>query len=79
MDEKSLFQMRKDLNLWYKGDKLDYIFKIGVDDAQHIARKRIGRELTIEELERVQKGVEFGLELSWDVVVKAAIDEMIEN
>ena len=55
---------------------MDYIFKIGVDDAQHIARKGIGRELTIEELERVRKGVEFGLELSWDVVLKTAIDEV---
>ena len=58
---------------------MDYIFKIGVDDAQHIARKRIGRELTIEELEKVQKGVEFGLELSWDEVVKTAIDEITED
>jgi len=55
---------------------LDYIFKIGIDDAQHLARQRIGRELSIEELERVRKGVEFGLELSWDVVLKTAIDEV---
>jgi hypothetical protein len=54
---------------------LDYIFKIGIDDAQHIARERIGRELAIEELEQVRKGVEFGLELSCDVVLKTAIDE----
>ena len=71
--------MRKEFNLQWIGDQLDYIFKIGVDDAQHIARKRIGRELTIEELERVKKSVEFGLELSWDVVVKTAIDELIGN
>ena len=56
---------------------MDCIFKIGVDDAQEIALKRIGRELTIEELKQVRKGVEFGLELSWDVVVKTAIDEII--
>lgn len=55
---------------------MDYIFQIGVDDAQNIARQRIGRELSIEELERVRKGVEFGLELSWDVVLKTAIDEV---
>jgi hypothetical protein len=55
---------------------LDYIFQIGVEDAQNIARQRIGRELSIEELERVRKGVEFGLELSWDVVLKTAIDEV---
>ena len=58
---------------------MDYIFKIGVDDAQEIALKRIGRELTIDELKQIRKGVEFGLELSWDVVVKTAIDEIIEN
>ena len=55
---------------------MNYIFKIGVDDAQNIALKRIGRKLTLEELERVKKGVEFGLELSWGVVVKTAIDEV---
>ena len=58
---------------------MDYIFKIGVDDTQYIARKRIGRELTIEELRRVKKAVEFGLELSWDVVVNTAIDEITGN
>lgn len=55
---------------------MDYIFKIGVDDAQEIAVERIGRKLTLDELEQVKKGVEFGLELSWDVVVKTAIDEI---
>ena len=58
---------------------MDYIFKIGVDDVQEIALKRIGRELSIEELKRVKKGVEFGLELSWDVVVKTAIEEVAGN
>lgn len=55
---------------------MDCIFKIGIDDAQNLALQRIGRELTIYELDRVRKGVEFGLELSWDVVLKTAIDEV---
>ena len=58
---------------------MDYIFQIGVEDAQYLAKKRIGRELSIEELQRVKKGVEFGLELCWDDVVKTAIDELYED
>ncbi len=52
------------------------IFKITVDDVQYISRKKIGRNLTIEELEKVQKGVEFGLELSWMEVIEDSIDEL---
>jgi hypothetical protein len=55
------------------------IFCISVKDVQIIALQRIGRRLTLDELEQVRKGVEFGLELSWDVVVKTAIDEVAEN
>jgi hypothetical protein len=55
------------------------IFCISVKDVQIIALQRIGRKLTLDELEQVRKGVEFGLELSWDVVVKTAIDEVAEN
>ena len=52
---------------------MDNIFVIQVDDVQRIAGKKIGRELTIEELEQVQKGVEFGLELSWMEIIEDAI------
>ena len=52
------------------------MFVIRVDDVQRIAGKKIGRELTIEELEQVQKGVEFGLELSWMEIIEDAIDEL---
>jgi hypothetical protein len=52
-----------------------YIFVISVGDVQYLARKKIGRELTIEELERVKRGVEFGLEC-WEDVVIYAIDEL---
>jgi hypothetical protein len=52
------------------------IFTIPVADVQRIAKERIGRKLTIEELERVKDGVEFGLEY-WEDVVKIAIEEGI--
>lgn len=51
------------------------IFVISVEDVQYVAKEKIGRELTIEELERVQKGVEFGLEC-WEDVIIYAIDEL---
>lgn len=55
---------------------MENVFKITVDDVQNIARKKIGRNLTIEELEQVQKGVEFGLELSWMEIIEDAVDEL---
>jgi hypothetical protein len=58
---------------------MDYIFRISVEDVQSIALRRIGRELCLEELEQVQRGVEFGLELSWMDVVQDAIDEIISD
>lgn len=54
---------------------MDYVFKIGIDDVQYAARTKIGRALTIEELEQVRKGVEFGLEY-WEDVVICAIEEL---
>jgi hypothetical protein len=51
------------------------IFKICVEDVQKIALRRIGRKLTLEELEKVKKGVEFGLEC-WEEVVIYAIEEI---
>ena len=50
---------------------MDYIFGIDVDDVQYIARERIGRELTDDELYTVKKGVGFGLECWEDVVIYA--------
>ncbi len=58
---------------------MEYIFKITVEDVQSLALKKIGRPLTIDELEQVQKGVEFGLELSWEDVVSVAIDDIEED
>jgi hypothetical protein len=49
------------------------IFTIPVEDVQYIAKKKMNRKLTIEELERVKQGIEFGLEC-WEEVVIDAID-----
>jgi hypothetical protein len=54
------------------------IFTIPVTDVQRIAKEKVGRKLTIEELERVKDGVEFGLEY-WEDVVKIAIEEGISQ
>lgn len=51
------------------------IFVISVEDVQYFAKKKLGRKLSIEELEQVQKGVEFGLEC-WEGVVITAIEEL---
>ena len=54
---------------------MEEIFVISVEDIQYLARKMLERELTIEDLERVQKGVEFGLEC-WEDVIITAIEEL---
>jgi len=54
---------------------MENIFAISVEDVQYLAKKKFGRELTIEELEQVQKGVEFGLEC-WEDVIITAIEEL---
>lgn len=51
------------------------VFVVPVYDVQLLAKKRIGRKLTIDELEQVKKGVECGLEC-WEEVVNYAIDEI---
>jgi hypothetical protein len=40
-----------------------------------LAKKKFGRELDVDELEQVKKGVEFGLEC-WEDVVKYAMDDL---
>jgi hypothetical protein len=54
---------------------MENIFTVPVEDTQHLAKETIGRKLTIEELEQVKKGVEFGLEY-WEDVVITAIKEL---
>jgi len=51
------------------------IFVISVEDVQYVAKEKVRRELTVEEIEQVKKGVEFGLEC-WEDVVIYAIDEL---
>lgn len=53
------------------------IFAITSGEVQEIAREITGRELTEEELRRVKKGIEFGLEC-WEDVVRAAIASAIK-
>ncbi len=51
------------------------IFCISVEDVQYFAKEKLGRKLSIEELEQVQKGVEFGFEC-WEEVVITAMEEL---
>ena len=55
-----------------------YIFTIPVEDVQYLAQKKFGRKLNFYELERIKKGVEFGLEC-WEDVVKYAMDDLEIN
>lgn len=54
------------------------LFVLTDEDAQILARDKVGRELTDDELECVKKGVEFGLEC-WEEVMNTAIEEVINN
>ncbi|RKY38188.1 MAG: hypothetical protein DRP72_02335, partial [Candidatus Omnitrophota bacterium] len=54
------------------------VFTINREDVQRIAMKKLGRKLTTEEIERVKKGVEFGLEC-WEEVVVYAIEEVMKE
>jgi hypothetical protein len=58
-------------------DKDYLIFSIAVEDVQKIAMDKLGRELTVEELDDVKKGVEYGLVI-WDEVVRYAINEAVK-
>ncbi|MCD6085889.1 hypothetical protein J7J41_02785 [bacterium] len=53
------------------------IFIISKKDVQDIALRKFGEKLSIEELEQIKKGVEFGLEC-WEEVVIEAISEVLE-
>ena len=54
------------------------LFQLQDEDAQILARENIGRELTDDELERVKKLLEFGLECWGDVMI-TAIDEIVDE
>ncbi len=53
------------------------IFVISKKDVQDIALRKFGEKLSIEELEQIKKGIEFGLEY-WEEVVIDAISEVLE-
>ena len=54
------------------------LFRLTDEDAQILAREKIGRELTGCELERIKKGLEFGLEC-WEEVMITAIEEVADE
>ncbi|MCD6456678.1 MAG: hypothetical protein J7K81_07835 [Methanophagales archaeon] len=54
------------------------LFLLTDEDAQILAKERIGRELSYDELERVKKGLEFGLEC-WEEVMITAIEEVADE
>lgn len=47
------------------------VFAISAKGVQFLAEKKFGRKLNQNELERVKKGIEFGLECWEDVVINA--------
>ncbi len=57
---------------------MEDIFVISVEDIQHLAKSYIGRELIHDELVRVKKGLNAGLD-SWEYVATVAIDEITKN
>lgn len=57
---------------------MENLFTISVADIQHLAKSYIGRELTHDELIRVKKGLNAGLE-SWEYVATVAIDEITKD
>ena len=57
---------------------MEYIFRVGVEDAQAMAMERYGRELNEEELEYVKDGIESGLEC-WHEVLGFAMDGLEEE
>lgn len=54
------------------------LFQLTDEDAQYLAMKVIERELSEDELRRVKKGLEFGLEY-WEEVMITAIKEIADE
>lgn len=56
----------------------EVMFCLTVEDAQLIAKSRFNAKLTEDELYRVQKGLECGLE-DWSDVMKIAIEDVLQE
>ncbi len=59
--------------------KAEVIYPITIGDLQNDAIKRIGRELTDDELHIAKKCVESGLSFVMDITLKAAIEEAVDK
>jgi len=57
---------------------MEDLFVISTEDIQYIAKRRIGRELSHNELVRVKDGLNAGLE-SWEFVAFVAIDDVMQD
>ena len=57
---------------------MEEMFSISVEDVQEIAVKKIKRKLTIDELYKVRKGIQSGLQ-HWTEIVVYAIDEVVDK
>lgn len=60
------------------GGEYKILYLIGEADVQALARREFQVSLSEEELNRVAKGIEWGL-LDWTTVVKTAIEEVLKN
>jgi len=59
--------------------KNEIVFAITIEDLQNEANEKIGRDLTDDEINIAQKGLECGLLTDIDTVYNTIFDEMIEN
>ncbi len=55
------------------------VFEISAEHVQYLAREKMSRESSTEELHQVRKGVELGLECCWEQVVVTAIRETVDD
>ena len=61
-----------------KLNETELVYGINVWDIQQIAKEKIGRSLSFDEMNSVKKGIEWGF-FDWDDVVKVAINESVKE